>query len=186
MESRGLDNLLQDRPFILASNHVSMMDWSFICYYFPTLIRFVVHRQYYDHPVLGIGLRFNGAIPIRTERPDPAAIKYALDVLAHEPIVVFPEGGISPDGRPTRGHPGIIALASMARAPLIPVAIEGAHRVLPRDKRVPRPGPVRLHFGAALPPPPQGSRLEQKAMAQRLMQHIGQLLDGDSAPAPPW
>lgn len=187
MGAPGIDNLPTGGPFILASNHLSMMDWSFLSYYFPGHVRFVVHREYFDHPLLGIGMRFNGAVPIRTERADPEAMKQALAVLAGgEPLVVFPEGAISRTGRPGRGQPGVVALSCRAGVPIVPAAIAGADRVLPRDRWIPRPGPVRVAFGRPLEVPPVCSRKEQRALAQGLMDHIGRLLDGDLHPPAPW
>jgi len=187
MAAHGLGNLPRQGPFILAPNHVSMMDWSFLSYYFPGHVRFVVHREYFDHPLLGIAMRFNGAVPLRTDRPDLRAVRQALAVLAAgEPLVFFPEGGISRSGRPGRGHPGVIALASRARARIVPAAIAGARDVLPRDRWLPRRGQVRVTFGRALPPPPEVPRREQRQLAQRLMTHVAQLLDGVPDPPLPW
>jgi 1-acyl-sn-glycerol-3-phosphate acyltransferase len=104
---------------------------------------------------------------------------------AKEPLILFPEGGISRTGRPGRAQPGIIALAAAARVPIVPVAIRGAFEAFPRDRRVPRRGRVTVAFGAALPPPPIDRR-RQQALADRLMDHIRALLDGAPQPAPAW
>jgi 1-acyl-sn-glycerol-3-phosphate acyltransferase len=187
MQASGLEHLPAHGPYILAANHVSMLDWAFLSYYLPDLVRFVVHREYWDHPLLGIGLRFNGAVPLRTGAPDGAAFRLALAVLADgEPLIMFPEGAISRSGRPQRGQPGIIALAAAARVPIVPAALRGAFEAFPRHRRLPRPRPVRLAVGAPLPPPAPPDRAAQRALAGGLMRHIGALLDGVAAPPPPW
>jgi len=187
MAGEGVAHVPRRGPYILASNHVSMMDWAFLSYYLPGLVRFVVHRDYFDHPLLGIAMRMNGAVPLRTERPEHGAIRLAHAVLAAgEPLVMFPEGGISRSGRPGPGQPGIIALAAAARVPVLPAAIRGAFDVFPRQRQLPRPGAVSVAFGPLLPPPPAADRAAQRALAARLMTYITALLDGASSPEPAW
>lgn len=172
---------------LVAPNHVSMLDWAFLLHCFPRLIRFVVHREYYDHRLLGVGLRINGAVPVRTDRPDLGAMRAARAVLAAgEPLILFPEGGISLTGRPGRAQPGIISLAMATRTPIVPVAIRGAHEAFPRAARLPRPGRVTVVFGTPLPAPESADRTVQQQLADRLMAHITALLDGTPQPSPPW
>jgi 1-acyl-sn-glycerol-3-phosphate acyltransferase len=165
-----------------------MLDWAFVSYFLPRLIRFVVDHSFYDAPVLGFGLRVNGAIPIRTGRPDARALRIAQAVLASgEPLILFPEGAISRTGRAQRAQPGVISLAAATRAPIVPVAVRGAFEAFPRSRRLPRPGRVTVTFGRPLPPPPvTDDRHERQAQADRLMAHIAALLDGREPAMSPW
>jgi 1-acyl-sn-glycerol-3-phosphate acyltransferase len=186
MRGEGVQHLPPHGPFLIAPNHVSMLDWAFISYFLPWQVRFVVHREYWDHAVLGRTLRWNGAVPIRTNGPDPLAIRLAHAVLASgEPLIIFPEGGISRTGRPQRAQPGVVSIASASRVPIVPVAIRGAFDAFPRWRRYPRPGRVTLVFGRPLAPPPEvAGRGAQQAQADALMAHITALLDGREARAP--
>jgi 1-acyl-sn-glycerol-3-phosphate acyltransferase len=179
--AEGLEQMPREGAFLLAPNHVSMLDWAFISYTLPRLVRFVVHREYYDHPLLGLGLRVNGAVPVRTDRADVRAFRTASAVLASgEPLILFPEGRISLDGRPQGAHPGIITLAAMTGTPIVPIAIRGAFEAFPRWRRIPRPGRVTVVFGSPLRPPPKvADRGEQQQLAARLMERIAALLDGE-------
>src|SRR4029453_18781894 len=80
MRAEGLAHLPARGPYLLAPNHVSMLDWAFLSYFPPRLTRFVVHREYYDRPLMGFGLRVNGAIPVRTGQADLAARRTAARV----------------------------------------------------------------------------------------------------------
>lgn len=187
MRAEGLDHLPPSGSYIIAPNHVSMLDWAFISYFLPRLTRFVVHREYYDNPVMGFGLRINGAIPLRTDGADLTAMRILRKVLASgEAIILFPEGGISLDGRPKTFHPGIISLAAAAKTPIVPVAIRGAFEAFPRCQRVPRPRRVTVVFGDPLPAPPRGDRAIQARQAETLMRAVGDLLDGKRGASPPW
>jgi 1-acyl-sn-glycerol-3-phosphate acyltransferase len=88
-------------PAASCYGHVSMLDWAFLFHFLPEPVRCTVYRDYFDYPLLRVALRINGAIPVRTNRPDPGAIRLARAVLAAgEPLILFPEGGISRTGRP--------------------------------------------------------------------------------------
>jgi 1-acyl-sn-glycerol-3-phosphate acyltransferase len=164
-----------------------MLDWGFISYFLPRQVRFVVDRSYYDHPLMGVGLRVNGAVPVSVGRPDLASQRTLRAVLAAgEPLVLFPEGRISTDGRPGRAHPGVVSLAAATSTPIVPVAVRGAFAAFPRWVRVPRPRPVTVVFGAPLAPPPVAGRAEQQRQVDALMGRITALLDGDAPEGPIW
>jgi 1-acyl-sn-glycerol-3-phosphate acyltransferase len=185
--AEGFSHLPPQGPYLLAPNHVSMLDWAFLSYFLPRLTRFVVHRDYYDHRLLGFGLRVNGAIPVRTDRLDLGAMRAARAVLAAgEPLILFPEGNISRSGRPGPAQPGVVTLAIAAQAPIVPVAIRGAFEAFPRWRRLPRPHRVTVVFGAPLPPPPPADRRRDQQLTDRLMEHLAALLDGAPQPSPPW
>jgi 1-acyl-sn-glycerol-3-phosphate acyltransferase len=188
MRAQGLENLPERGSYIIVPSHVSMLDWAFLSYFLTRLTSFVVHREYYDHWLLGVGLRVNGAVPVRSEGADLTAMRSMRALLASgEPLILFPEGGISRDGRPQRAQPGIISLASSTRTPIVPVAFRGAFEAFPRWQRLPRPGRVTVVFGAPLEPPPQLSgRDAQQELADCLMDHIGGLLDGRTSNPIPW
>jgi len=188
MRGEGRAHVPPYGPFVIAPNHVSMLDWAFISYFLPWQVRFLVDRTYWDHPRLGTWMRFNGAVPVRAGRPDPGAIRLACAVLAAgEPLIVFPEGQISRTGRPRSAQPGIVHTAAAAQAPIVPVAIRGAFEAFPRWQRLPRPGRVTVAFGRPLPPPPRvGDRRAQQAQADGLMAHITALLDGREPETAPW
>ncbi|MDP3716144.1 MAG: AMP-binding protein [Acidobacteriota bacterium] len=65
-------------------------------------------------------------------------------------VLIFPEGVRSESGniKPFRGGVGMIA--ARLGLPVVPVRLEGVDRVLPTGKRMARPGPVSVTFGAPL------------------------------------
>ncbi len=187
MDSSGIDAVPWGTPFIIASNHQSMMDWSFLAYHCPYLVRFVAHREYFENPFLRIGLRLNGALCVRTDRPDIRGMRVARSVLAAgEPLVIFPEGMISRSGRVGTGQPGVIALAWHAGVPIVPVAIDGANSALPRDRWIPRKHPVVVRFGEILPPPPGHPPTLRRELAEKLTVYIEALRTGIPKPPRPW
>ncbi|TMI82405.1 MAG: 1-acyl-sn-glycerol-3-phosphate acyltransferase [Bacillati bacterium ANGP1] len=94
------------------------------------------------------------AIPLNRGAVDETALKRSLQALRDGALlIVFPEGGISPDGRLRPFHRGAALMAARARAPLIPVAIIGTADALPLGRIMPRPRPVTVRIGIPLAPP---------------------------------
>lgn len=60
------------------------------------------------------------------------------------PVLVFPEGTRSKDGRMRDFKVGAAALASSIKVPVLPVALIGAHEAMPRDTSWPRRGRPRV------------------------------------------
>jgi long-chain acyl-CoA synthetase len=65
-------------------------------------------------------------------------------------ILIFPEGVRSETGEMTAFRGGIGMIASRLELPVVPVKIEGVHRILHVKSKFPRPGPVKVTFGAPL------------------------------------
>lgn len=65
-------------------------------------------------------------------------------------LLIYPEGTRSPDGSLLPFKPGIGYLATELGIPVVPVAISGGHRILPKGAYWPLRSPVRVRFGAAI------------------------------------
>ncbi len=145
------DEIPRSGPLILTPNHSSFLDPWFLLWAFPRPIRFLVTDDWYDR---GAFWRWyfaaNGCIPMRSRslRATIGLVRQQLD--AGQVVGVFPEGGISHDGRLQPFHPGVSLMAARSGAPVMPVAIRGAFESFPRTRRFPRPTRVRIHLGAPL------------------------------------
>ena len=113
-------------------------------------------KELWHGRVTGPIMRIYGplAIPVDRATVDAAALKRSLRALAGGALlIVFPEGGISPDGRLRPFHRGAAMLAARAGAPIIPVAIQGTAEALPLGRVVPRMRPITIRVGAPIAPP---------------------------------
>jgi 1-acyl-sn-glycerol-3-phosphate acyltransferase len=188
MGHEGLEHLPSGGRYLIASNHLSMLDWAFLWYYLPLTTRFVIGRIHDDQMPIRVLCRIIGPVPLSATQFDLGGSPFAHAVLSRGgPLIVFPEGGISRSGRPQLGRPGIIRLAAAAQVPIVPVALRGPTEALPLGTFVPRPRRVAAVFGRPLPPPPAAlDREGEIALANRLMTHIGALLDGAPLASPGW
>ena len=158
---RGVSNVPASGPAILASNHVSFLDFVWIAAAAATrgrLTRFLALREAFDHRVSGPLMRAMRHIPVDRVREPALAYRAALAALrAGEVIGLHPEGRINARFRPEGLKSGAARLALMSGAPLIPVATcggeslwtKGHRRLLQRDVRIGVSFGERIEVGAA-------------------------------------
>jgi 1-acyl-sn-glycerol-3-phosphate acyltransferase len=139
-------------PCVIVANHVSFLDPLLLGAGSRRRIVFLMDAVIYRTPPLRWFYRWNRAIPVDPRGNNRQALRQARAALADGHVLgVFPEGGISRDGRLGRGNPGAVALALASEAPLVPVGILGTAEALPPHRRRLRLHPVRLRFGTPLP-----------------------------------
>ena len=157
-EVHGLDRVAGlEGPVIFVANHHSHLDTPVLLSSLPERWR---HRvvvaaaadYFFDTRVRGaVSALVLGALPVERSRLDRRPLEQALSLLADGwSLVIFPEGGRSPDGwgQPFRG--GAAFLGQRSGLPVVPVHIEGTGRVLPKGARRPARADVHITFGAPL------------------------------------
>jgi 1-acyl-sn-glycerol-3-phosphate acyltransferase len=137
---------------LLVANHLSYLDVIVLGILLPRPLNYVARSTLF-FPPLGALIRSIGAFPIQREGMGASGLKETLRRLRDGGVVVlFPEGTRSPDGELGALKPGIAALASRARVPIIPAAVAGTFEAWPRDRLVPRPHAIRVHYGPPILP----------------------------------
>jgi 1-acyl-sn-glycerol-3-phosphate acyltransferase len=138
-------------PAILASNHLSIADSTFLPLMLPRQVSFVAKAEYFKgNPLMAAYLRATGQLPIDRDSASAAraTLEAAADVLRRgELFGIYPEGTRSPDGRLYKGKVGVAWLALTTGAPVLPVAMIGTDRVLPPGRAVPRLGRIGVRIG---------------------------------------
>jgi 1-acyl-sn-glycerol-3-phosphate acyltransferase len=142
-----LERLRLHPACIFIANHQSMVDiWAMIRV-LPAPTRFVAKRELFRIPVFGWALAASGCIPIdRRDRAEAirSLRRAANRIRAGRPVVLYPEGTRSRDGRLQPFKKGAFHLALAAGVPVVPVAITGSFRVLPPGSLRVTPGPVEV------------------------------------------
>lgn len=140
-------------PCVLVANHTSFLDPMLIGAAQPRRIVYLMTEVVWRSPALGWFYRWNRAVPLRPRGGNRDALRAAREVLSQGRIVgVFPEGGLSRDGRLMLGSPGAVSLALQAGVPIVPAGIEGAGAALPPGRALPRRARVVVRFGEPLSP----------------------------------
>jgi 1-acyl-sn-glycerol-3-phosphate acyltransferase len=169
----GAPHVPQAGPVLITPNHVSYMD--------PVLITLPIHRPlhymtlapFFQVPALAPLIRWCRAFPVREDEADRPAVRKALHVLrAGEPLVMFPEGGRSPDGRLRPFRPGAFRLAVQTGAPVVPVSIAGGFEAWPVHRRLPRPGRITVTYHPPVTLEDLPPRADPKARADLLAELV--------------
>lgn len=151
---RGLERLEGTGPCIFVANHQSMLDIAVVFAALPVNLRFVAKKVLAFIPFLGWYMWAMGMVFVdRSNRRQAISslTRAGAQIRAGAHVIAFPEGTRSRDGRVLPFKKGIFMLALEAQVPIVPVAIEGAQRVLPSDGFRVRPGEVQVAVGAPIP-----------------------------------
>jgi len=179
----GADNIPDDGPVIIASNHVSFADPLIIGGVIRRPVNFVMHYRIYRIPLLNFIFRTGKAIPIAARSENPAILEVAYQrmhgVLERGDVLgIFPEGAITRDGEIQPFKPGIDKIIAEHPVTVIPMALCHLWGSLfsrrdPVLKRRPYKlwARIELRIGAPIPP--------QEVSAARLQQAVRQLRGAD-------
>jgi 1-acyl-sn-glycerol-3-phosphate acyltransferase len=176
--ARGLDlDVVAERAgrvpgggFVYCSNHQSLLDILVLGAVLDGDYKWAAKRSLLAIPFLGWHLRLAGHVPVdRGAGPGAAAAvidRFERVLAAGKPLLVFPEGTRSADGvlRPFKSG-GFVA-AVRAQRPVIPVALEGTHRLLRKGERSIGDGSVttiKVVVGEAIQPPAGGDEADRVA-----------------------
>ncbi|MDA0567882.1 1-acyl-sn-glycerol-3-phosphate acyltransferase [Streptomonospora sp. S1-112] len=155
LHTEGLHHIPAEGPVILAANHLSNIDPLFIGVAVPRPVTFIAKQELFAEANLpqrlfARALRAIGQLSVdrRPGQGSQEAMEHSLKALAEGAVFgIFPEGSRSPDGRLHRGQTGLAWLALTSGAPVVPLALAGTNRILPRGRRVPRLCRVGIRVG---------------------------------------
>ncbi len=177
MECYGLDNIPQDRPYILASNHNSHLDaGAIVASLWPRTDRVysLVAKDYFCDGCLKewfVKTFFNG-IPFDRRGQFVDGMRGCEEVVGKRcPVIMFPEGTRSRTGKLQPFKPGLGFLALKLNVPIVPVYIQGTYQALPKGKWLPRRHPIQVRFGSPLEIVPYLGQ-QEKANSRQLYQEI--------------
>jgi 1-acyl-sn-glycerol-3-phosphate acyltransferase len=170
-------------PRIYCANHLSYLDPPVLIATLPTGVRVVAKKSLFRVPFLGWGMWLAGDISLDRDDPRVAArslAQAAERVRRGQSLLIFPEGGRSPDGAMQPFLSGAFRLAIAAGAPVVPVAISGTRRALRPGSLLLRGGEVRITFGE--PVPAAGlARREHDALREQVERSIRRMLEQKAA-----
>ncbi|MEP7045112.1 MAG: lysophospholipid acyltransferase family protein [Ilumatobacteraceae bacterium] len=134
---------LPSGPIIVISNHTSYADGVLLaltCRRMGRSLRLLATSGVFGAPLLGTVVRKLGFIKVKRGAADASAsLDEAAQALAQgEAVGIFPEGRLTRDPTmwPERAKTGAVRLALRTGAPIVPVAMVGAHHVVGQHRVV--------------------------------------------------
>jgi len=133
-----------ERGVLFLSNHISALDPFLIGItamprFSPVWWRAAAKEELFTHRFSRAVMYLIGAFPVKRGQRDFDSMDRMAEALKTDVLVVFPEGTWSMTGELLPGRPGVGKVIFGAHpAKMIPVAVEGTDRILPRNSWIPR------------------------------------------------
>ena len=173
LERRGAPLPDDSTSCVYVANHASFYDIPILFAAVPRQLRIMAKADLGQVPFIGWHLRRAGHLLVDRERPGAAILKKMQRMLRHGvSLIVFPEGARTLTGQLDEFKAGIFLLAIEQKLPVVPLSVNGSRDVMPRDRLMVTPGPVRVtvHEWIAT----EGmSRREARELAKRVREIIG-------------
>jgi 1-acyl-sn-glycerol-3-phosphate acyltransferase len=167
----GLERVTPGTTYIFVSNHQSIYDTPVLFSSLPFQLRIIAKESLAKFPVLGWHLKRGRHLFVDRRHPDRAGILSRWRSLVSEglSLMIFAEGTRSLDGHVSRFKGGSFLLAIEAGLPVVPIAIVGTWKVMPKNRLRTEPADVTLIVHDPIPAPaierPTGR--DAKAFADR-------------------
>jgi 1-acyl-sn-glycerol-3-phosphate acyltransferase len=150
----GLEKIDTSKPNVYAVNHASALDIPVLYVNLPFPFRILLKSELLSYPIIGWHLKRSGQVCVNQQEPSRSVgqIRSAVKSLrAGTPLVVFPEGGRTPDGEIKPFMPGAFFLAIKAQADIVPVALVGTFELLPMNTYHIKCRPLEMRVGKPIP-----------------------------------
>jgi 1-acyl-sn-glycerol-3-phosphate acyltransferase len=120
--------------YVVVSNHQSQLD-ILMAFNLFRHFKWVSKAEVFRVPFIGWNMYMNRYVYLL--RGDKASIDQMMKAAEKRlregsPVYFFPEGTRSPDGKVKKFKPGAFILAHKLKLPILPVAIYGTHKALPK------------------------------------------------------
>src|ERR1700677_608831 len=130
LELRGADHIPEQRPFIIAANHARHVDTVLLLSAIPakerqrTVVAAAVDSFFMDHRNAFKTVILFNAIPVDRLKVNRRSAQLALELVEDDwNLVIYPEGGRTPDGQLQEFKGGAAYLAERSKATVIPTYV---------------------------------------------------------------
>ncbi len=156
----GLDRFeAVEGPVIFAANHSSHLDTPLVLSVLPEpwrhkIVTLAAADYFFDTRFKAAYFAFAlNAVPLERTKASRSSASRTASLLADGwNLLIFPEGGRSPDGWGQSHSAGTAWFATRSGRPIVPVHIKGTGRLLPRGARRIYTGETKVTFGTPIMP----------------------------------
>ena len=176
----GLEKIDTTKTYVYAVNHASALDIPVLYVYLPFQFRIAFKKELLAYPVVGWHLKRSGQICVDQQNPAGSigSIRSALKGLkAGMPLVIYPEGGRTPDGEIKPFLPGAFFLAIKAKVDVVPVALVGTYELLPMNTYHIKSRRLEMRVGAPISTAGLTGH-DMQALSERVQKAVTELFEG--------
>jgi 1-acyl-sn-glycerol-3-phosphate acyltransferase len=154
----GREHLPAGAPFVVVANHSSHLDAIALAAGLPPALRefaFPIAAGdtfFVTKATAAFAAIFLNALPMWRKKCGPHAMEAlrARLVEGRTIYLLFPEGTRTRDGTMAEFRSGIGMIVAGTNVPIVPAYLDGCFAAMPPGRRLPRPAPIVLRFGAPL------------------------------------
>lgn len=178
----GKENIPTEGAYLIAHNHVSIVDPAVILSFWPISVQAIGAVELWQRPGQNWLVQFYGTLPVNRGEMDRQFIESAVDVLrGGMPLLIAPEGTRSHTPGMKQANPGIAYLVDRAQVPVLPVAVTGntdENIKLAANGKRPK---LDIRIGKLFSLPPLGGQGASRREARQrnsdlVLEHVAELL----------
>lgn len=147
----GVVNLERSNSCVVIANHESWFDVFALAGWLPVSAKFVGKRELANIPLFGSSWQACGHVAIDRRNRDSAirSLNSVVERMRRQPmhVVMFAEGTRSVTGELQTFKKGPFILAIEAGTPIIPVAIIGSRKIMPKGSYSIGKGEIKIRIG---------------------------------------
>ena len=134
IKTYGMEKIMEVKaPIIFICNHLSNADGIVMSRLLKdNNVTFVAGVKLTDNKLTKLGFHVAKTINIKPNSADKEAISKIINTLKQgNNIMIFPEGTRSRDGKMAEGKKGLLLMAKLSKATIVPMGIWGTEKLLP-------------------------------------------------------
>lgn len=141
------ENVEKGKNYVFVANHQGMFDIFILYAFINKNFKWMMKDSLRKVPFLGIACEKTDHVFINRSTPQKDILRKSLKVLKEgKSMTIFAEGTRSDNGKLGRFKKGAFAVANLAQKSVVPIAIDGAYDILPKNCMVAHWAPVTVTF----------------------------------------
>ena len=171
----GRENVPDEGPFVLVSNHQSYLDPVFCGIPLKRPLYFLARGSLWKSRFFGWLISSVNTIPVKQGKADLSAMRKVIGKLKEgSGVCLFPEGTRTSDGKIASLKSGVGFLCRRAEAAVVPAVVDGAFECWPRHRKLFSPGRIVVCYGKTIPAE-QAKSMGDRKLAKVLTETLRQM-----------
>jgi len=147
-------------PLLIVSNHSSYIDTPILAYAIGRPVVFLAKEELFRIPVLSVLLQLTRCIKVTKRCSHYTMIRRVEERLSDGyAVAIYPEGTRTQEEEVKNIRLGTSYISAVSRTKILPVALVGTGKVLPKGTIVPKYQKLEVRIGTIIEPPLSRDRL---------------------------